>query len=95
MNDRYWVCYHTIMAKMSPLRLAFQERLSKRLNIRITIKDLPGNIEKYYCQLVLLKLKLIVIKISIYKVTDNTPGLGTIFPIQTYEKIFIEPNHVL
>ena len=42
------------------------------------------NIKKYYCQLVLLKPKLIVINISIYNTISNILGSGTNFLLKVY-----------
>lgn len=47
------------------------------------MRDYYGNIEKYYCQLLLLRSKVTVIKISVCNVMGIIPGPDTNFQIQT------------
>ena len=50
------------------------------------MKDKHSNIEKYYCQHMLLKPKLTVINISICNVTDNISGLSINCQMQAYKE---------
>lgn len=51
------------------------------------MKNYHGNIEKYYYQLVLVMLKLIIINISVCNIMNNIPGLNTNFLLlQAYKK---------
>lgn len=45
-------------------------------------KDEYDNIEKYYWQLMLLKLQFSVFHINIYKITNNVLGPNTNFLLQ-------------
>ena len=81
------MCSRPILAGLSPFRPALIERLSESLNIRVIMRNQYDNIEKYFCQLVLLRPKLIVINIGICKVTGHIPGPGNNFRVpQAYKK---------
>lgn len=104
INERYWVYFYPILIRVSTSKLAPIKRLSESLNMQVIIKDKQSKIEKYYCQLVLLRPKLIIINIGLCNVTDHIPGPGIYFLIsQVYEIFFcyvfdanfIELNHVL
>lgn len=91
VNERCEVCFSSILVELSPFRLAPIERLYESLNIWVIMRNKHNNIEKYYCQEVLLRPKLIVININMYNVTRNIPGpiINFLVPQAHDENIFV------